>query len=315
MKCPKCAFEQPVALECVRCGIVFSKFAKSQQQTLESLAEQSAELDETRPLDIDETPATFKQDPIVSPALAQPVAGPEGAVPQQESRRSGGPTRPIFMKDHAPEISALDQPIRPLLRWVRLLAGLFAIAFGSLLFWAGEGVAPEPAEALFLIVYLCVGAFWVLSFNFKTTTVRRFSFEMVLFIVVTLGIRLTSPNLFDTEKITQGLSMPAPGEDHTARKAEKTSAAQLKQAAWELNRTTRKLVAGELKTDDEWVGMLKDLKKAYRGLPGKERDRLEASYRSAIALDKAVAAWKSDPSSDNADKIYDLIETIDTFDW
>jgi hypothetical protein len=315
MKCPKCGFEQPVALECVRCGIVFSKFAKSQQQTLEALAEMSSDLDETRPLDIDETPATFQQDPIVSPATQQPVAGTPGAESDQASSLSARSTRPIARPQQAAEVNPLDLPIRPLLRWIRLLAGLFAIAFGSLLFWAGEGVAPDPAEALFLIVYLCVGAFWVLSFNFKTTTVRRFSFEMVLFIVVTLGIRLTSPNLFDTEKITQGLSMPAPGEATSSRQGEKTSAAQLKQAAWELNRTTRMLVAGELKTDENWTGMIKDLKKAYRGLPAAERDRLEDSYRAAIDLEKAVETWRADPTSDNADRIYDLIETIDTFDW
>ena len=177
-------------------------------------------------------------------------------------------------------------------------------------------MAPEPAEALFLIVYLCVGAFWVLSFNFKTTTVKRFSLEMILFVAVTLGIRLTSPNLFDTEKITQGMSMPAPGQDRArGEAAQKTSAAQLKQAAWDLNRTTRMLVAGELKETDQWAGMVKSLKQAYRGLPGKERDRLEPNYRATIELEKVVKAWQEDPTAENIDKIYETIETIDTFDW
>jgi len=312
MKCPKCGFEQPVALECVRCGIVFSKFAKSQQQVLETLLEESSELDETRPLDIDDTPATFRQD---TPAPISQQAGPGGRggpAPsgQQSSRHL--PTRPIHLSSI---LSPLDQPIRPLLRWVRLLAGLFAIAFGSLLFWAGTAVAPEPAEALFLIVYLCVGAFWVLSFSFKTTTLRRFSMEMLLFIAVTLAIRLTSPQLFDTEKITMSLSVPAPGSGGHETPAEKTSAAQLKQDAWDLNRTTRMLVAGELKTEQQWTDGIAGLKKTYRSLPTVERGRLEPNYRATIDLEKAVKAWQSDPTSETVEKVYQQIELIDAFDW
>jgi len=210
----------------------------------------------------------------------------------------------------------LDQPIRPALRYVRLVTGITAISFGSLLFWAGDAVAPEPVEALLLIVYLCVGAYWVLSFSFNSTTVRRFSLEMVLFIVVTLGIRLTSPHLFDLGKLSRSLAAP-PRVGGTAGETEvkKTSAAQLKQDAWDLNRTTRRLIAGELKEEQQFTDMVTNIKNTYRNLPAKERDRLEPNYRAAIDLDKAVKAWKSHPAAANNEKIYELIEKIDTFDW
>ena len=315
MKCPKCGFEQPVSLECIRCGIVFSKFAKSQKQALDELAEQSAELSETRPIDVDDTPATFRQDqpapvrrdtsPLMNPAAAPPTSGTS----------PGGTPLPTFQT--APTSpNPLDMPIGPALRWVRLAAGLMAITFGSLLFWAGEAVAPEPIEALLLIIYLCVGVFWVLSFTFPTISVRRFSLEMLLFVVVTLGIRLTSPDLFDSGKLTQGLRRP-PESAAAAMSTtpEKTSAAQLKQDSWDLNRTTRMLVAGELKDEQQWTDTVSNLKKTFRGLTAEERDRLEPSYRATIDLEKAVAAWRGDPSSENAEKVYSLVETIDTFDW
>jgi len=309
MKCPKCSFEQPVGLECIRCGIVFSKYTKTQKQALLDLAEQADELSETRPLDMSETPATFARE-APAPDHITPIGGTSQPAPPNRTTAPGGTAPP---PPSSPVVNTLDQQVRPALKYMRLTAGLLAIMFGSLLFWAGEAVSPEPIEALLLIIYLCVGAFWVLSVTLDLT-VRRFSMEMLLFVVVTLAIRLTSPDLFDPGKFTRGLSAPPMlgGGGMQAEKT-KTSPAQFKHNAWDLNRKTRMLIAGELKVEEQWTEMVTTLKLTYRGLPAADRDRLEPNYRASIALEKAVNAWKTDPTSEAAEAVYTIIEEIDTF--
>jgi len=303
MKCPKCGFEQPVGLECIRCGIVFSKYTKPQKQALRELAEQADELSETRPLDMNETPATFAQE--------APAPDHKPAPPNRTTAPGGTSAPPLS----SPGINALDQQVRPALKYIRLAAGLLAITFGSLLFWAGEAVSPEPIEALLLIIYLCVGVFWVLSLTLELT-LRRFSMEMLLFVVVTLAIRLTSPELFDPGKLTRGLSAPPMVTGAVVQAEEiKISPAQFKHNAWDLNRTTRMLIAGELKVEEQWTKMVTALKLTYRSLPAADRDRLEPNYRASIALEKAVKAWKTDPTSEAAEAVYTLIEEIDAFSW
>ena len=133
---------------------------------------------------------------------------------------------------------------------------------------------------------------------------------------VTLAIRLTSPDLFDPGKLTRGLSAP-PIVDGPVVQAEKikTSPAQFKHCAWDLNRATRMLIAGELKVEEQWTEMVTALKHTYRGLPAADRDRLEPNYRATIALEKAVKAWKTEPTPEATEAVYTLIEEIDAFSW
>ena len=315
MKCPKCGFEQPAGLECIRCGIVFSKYTKTQKQALRELAEHADEMTETRPLDMSEAPASFAQE-APAPGHTTPIGGTASQAPPHQTTAPGpgGTTAPPLS---SPGVDALDQQVRPALKIIRLAAGLLAIMFGSLLFWAGEAVSPEPIEALLLIIYLCVGVFWVLSVTLEMT-VRRFSMEMLLFVAVTLAIRLTSPDLFDPGKLTQGFSGPAQGGGAVVQantKPVKTSPAQFKQDVWDLNRTIRMLIAGELKVEEQWTETMTALKLTYRGLPAADRDRLEPNYRAAISLEKAVKAWKEAPTPVAADAVYTIIEKIDAFSW
>ncbi|MBM4371444.1 MAG: hypothetical protein FJ098_07300 [Deltaproteobacteria bacterium] len=298
MKCPKCGFQQPAGLECIRCGIVFSKISKSQKQILADLAEQSAEMTETRPVPLEmQVPATGMHGG--SGAATPPPGSPLPVAPSPPA--SYGTTRP----------DPLGQPIRPALRYLRLAAGLLAVGFGSLLFWAGEAMAPEPIEALLLIVYLCVGAYWVLSVTFPTP-IRRFALEMVLLIVTTLGLRITSPHLFDTDRMTRSVKA-APGTGAAAKPEEGTDA--LAREAGRLCAAARSLLDGDLEDGSRWSEALTRADEAWKTLPDAVREKAEPGYILVGRLDRAVEAWRRSPDVETADEVRGILRELETWRW
>lgn len=215
--CPKCGFVQNPGMECARCGVIFSRLKDHQAQKVAPV----------------QPPLTAKPgvDPILDGAMRRLLAGdipagtngpspeqesegqpPKKAVPQQPKKQGVHPHLQPGWKTQAGAppteqmrprvINPLDEEVSPRLMQVRKGTGLLAMLFGVLLFMVGMNNSPDPLLALLMIAYVCVGAYWMLASK-QPILLRRMLLEMVLFVAVTMGLRVNSPVVFELGQLTE----------------------------------------------------------------------------------------------------------------
>jgi hypothetical protein len=197
--------------------------------------------------------------------------------------------------DEPTEPDPLKRQIRPPLRFVRSGAGVIGLALGSWLFLAGQSLELKPAHVLFMIAYACISLFWVLSV-FVRVPVRQFAFEMLIFVIATLGLRIALPEAFSLGTLSNQSNGPyVAGEGDVAPEPVDFNA-KMEKLADQARNVLQDL--GERELSDRWLEDCRTLKVTYRGLSADQRRTMEAQYKSLVALEARLEAVRSTPEPD-----------------
>ncbi|GEM_PF-6203156 len=101
----------------------------------------------------------------------------------------------------------------------RALVGASAASLGTYLLVLQDDVILEPGSTMVLIAYIFVGLFWTIT-SLLEISMRQFLLEMLAFLIVTVGLRVTIPEAFDRENFaSRKASVARTGKGSADRKA------------------------------------------------------------------------------------------------
>ncbi|MCB9728295.1 MAG: hypothetical protein H6744_04810 [Deltaproteobacteria bacterium] len=239
MQCPRCGFDQPASEECIACGVVISKYLATVDELAGAVSE-SPSPDDDDPfagLSFGEevapdtgggafqlAPTTGGGHPYAEPppGFPPPDADPFPSRPIHEAEElanpaiptlPGAPSRPPggFGAAPAHRIAALDfgangdLHIGGVAAALRIVAAFGCLGLAIIMIKNGEGL--RSAWPYAVMVFYGAGALWGLLTARHDITVRQFGIEMAVLGVLTLGLRLASPETFAVDSHT---ASPAP---------------------------------------------------------------------------------------------------------
>lgn len=219
---------------------------------------------------------------------------------QSNSPAVGGQgTSPAPRKKEDP----LSLPIRSGLLWFRFASGILALIFGGVLFIGTVSEPPEPMEALLLIVYSCVGLFWVASVRMEIT-IRSFALELLLFMVVVVVLRINSPTFFDPGKLQRVGSI---------KEQPWTAGGDIRSLSGEakvLIRQVRERLAGKAADEKAWRKAFSNLASTWEQLPKAQQVKAGEIHSAMEELERAMTLWESNPVEAHQDKAGDAVDRL-----
>lgn len=222
MQCPRCGFDQPASEECIACGVVISKYLS----TVDELAGIGAEAD----LDDDPFAALAGPDGLGEGIAADPFqlapttgSGRYAEAPQSYAgaEQDPFPSRPLHDAEGGPIPTGAARPVSrvgatpsdrvspldfggstPLYiggaaSVIRIVAAFVCLGLGVVMVLNGEGL--RSAWPYAVMVFYGAGALWGLLTARQSITVRQFGIEMAVLVLVTVALRLASPETFAIE--------------------------------------------------------------------------------------------------------------------
>ncbi|MEZ4268239.1 MAG: hypothetical protein R3F39_17890 [Myxococcota bacterium] len=222
MQCPRCGFDQPASEECIACGVVISKYL--------STVDELADIAVSTPFDDDPFAALGNPEALLDGDSAAPFqlasttgrgsyAEPPPSFPPPDDdpfasqpihdldapAMPGTPSRPVSRVGGVPahRISALDFDSGPpvyiggVASVLRIIAAFVCLGLAIIMVMNGEGL--RSAWPYLVMVLYGAGALWGLLTARHDISVRQFGIEMAVLAVITIGLRLASPETFAVE--------------------------------------------------------------------------------------------------------------------